>query len=81
MMETANGRKLAALMPRDRIVSESDGPFAKVQGAIVMPWDANTVALKLSELWHVSQDDALFVLRSNGLRLMRRLVGSESSDG
>ena len=50
MMETANGRKLAVLMPRDRIVSESDGSFAKVQGA-------------------------------NGLRLMRRLVGSESSDG
>lgn len=50
MMDTANGRKLAALMARDRIVSESDGSFAKVQ-------------------------------RAYGLRSMRRLVGSQFSDG
>ncbi len=73
MMETANGRKLAALMPRDRVVSESDGPFAKVRGVHVMPWDANTVAIKLAEIWRVSQDDALSALKSNGLRLMRLL--------
>ncbi len=72
-METANGRNLAALMPRDRDVSESDGPFAKVRGVHVMPWDANTVAIKLAEIWRVSQDDALSALKSNGLRLMRLL--------
>ena len=43
MLESANGRKLAAAMPRDRVVPESDGPFAKVRGAPLMPWDANTV--------------------------------------
>lgn len=77
MMESANGRKLAALMPRDRVVSESDGPFAKVRGAHVMPWEANTVAIKFTEMWRVSQEEALNVLRSNGLSLVALLSGEK----
>ncbi|ELY4005952.1 TatD family hydrolase [Cronobacter dublinensis] len=73
MMESANGRKLAALMPRDRVVPESDGPFAKMRGAHVMPWEANTVTIKLAEIWDISQDETSFLLRSNGLLLMKRL--------
>lgn len=76
MMESANGRKLAALMPRDRVVSESDGPFAKVRGAHVMPWEANTVAIKLAETWCVSKDDASIALKLNGLRLIELLMAN-----
>lgn len=77
MLASANGRKLAGLMPRDRVVSESDGPFAKVGGASVMPWDAATVAIKLAEIWGVQRDEVLQSLRLNGLRLARHLVGSD----
>ncbi|WP_419721052.1 TatD family hydrolase [Pectobacterium brasiliense] len=66
MMESANGRKLAALMPRERVVPESDGPFAKMHGVHVMPWEANTVAIKLAEIWDIPQDEASFLLKSNG---------------
>ena len=69
MLESANGRKLAAAMPRDRVVPESDGPFAKVRGAPLMPWDANTVTVKLAELWGLQQEAVLKGLRSNGLCL------------
>jgi TatD DNase family protein len=74
MLGSANGRKLAALMPRDRVVSESDGPFAKVRGAHVMPWEANAVAIKLSEAWCMSQTEASIALKSNGLRLIELLM-------
>lgn len=77
MMESANGRKLAALMPRDRVVSESDGPFAKVRGKYVMPWEANTVAVKLAETWCVSREDASIALKSNGLRLITLLLAND----
>lgn len=73
MMESTNGRKLAALMPRDRVISESDGPFAKVRGTHVMPWEANTVAVKLAEAWRVSKDDVSIALKSNGLCLIELL--------
>lgn len=73
MMESANGRKLAALMPQDRVVSESDGPFAKIRSVHVMPWEANTVAAKLAEAWNVSKDDASITLKVNGSRLIALL--------
>lgn len=78
MLETANGRKLAALMPRDRVVSESDGPFAKVRGMHVMPWEANGVAVKLADVWSISPDDASTTLKANGLRLIGLLTGEGS---
>ena len=75
MMESANGRKLAAMMPRDRVVSESDGPFAKARGTHVMPWEANTIAVELAQAWSTSKDDAAIALKSNGLRLIEILNG------
>lgn len=75
MLESANGRKLSGLMPRDRVVSESDGPFAKMRGASVMPWEAATVAVKLADIWGVQREEAMQSLRSNGLRLSRLLTG------
>jgi len=78
MLETANGRKLVALMPRDRVVSESDGPFAQVCGAPVMPWEANAIAAKLASMWCLSQQDALVALKSNGSLLVELLIGEKS---
>lgn len=73
MMESDNGRKLVRLMPRDRVVSESDGPFAKVHGLHVMPWEANSVTSKLADTWGLATNDVTYLLRSNGLRLIELL--------
>lgn len=81
MLTSANGRKLAGLMPRDRVVPESDGPFAKVRGASVMPWEAITVAVRLADIWGVHREEALQSLRSNGLRLAKLLNGYGESPG
>jgi len=76
MLASANGRKLAGLMPRDRVVPESDGPFAKVRGTPVMPWEAATVATTLADIWGVQREDAELLLRTNGLRLVGLLTDS-----
>jgi Tat protein secretion system quality control protein TatD with DNase activity len=57
MFESAHGRSLAAKMPRDRVVPESDGPFAKVAGNTVMPWSAVDTAERLSAEWGTSVDE------------------------
>lgn len=73
MLQSANGRKLASEMPRDRVVPESDGPFAKVGGAALMPWEASSVSIGLSSLWQVSTEAAGDTLRANGLSLLERM--------
>jgi TatD DNase family protein len=51
MLTSANGRKLASLMPHDRVVPESDGPFGKIGRKPIMPWEAADIASQLSEIW------------------------------
>lgn len=73
MLESANGRRLAALMPRERVVAESDGPFARVGGTAVMPWQAREVAVVLAVFWGVSPLTAAETLRTNGCRLIEKM--------
>ena len=73
MLKSANGRKLVAQMPRDRVVPESDGPFAKDKGAPIMPWEAMSVSSGVSAAWGISQTEAEVLLRSNSERLLERM--------
>lgn len=73
MFESANGRKLTTLMPRARVVAESDGPFARVGGAVVMPWDASSVETQLADAWGISPQSASDLLSTNGLRLISKI--------
>jgi TatD DNase family protein len=69
MFDSPNGRRLAAAMPHDRVVPESDGPFAQVGGRPVMPWSAHETAQRLSEVWNLSVGVVVDLLVNNGKRL------------
>lgn len=51
MLAGEKGRALAARMPRDRILTETDGPFAQLDGRAALPWDAEQAIVALAELW------------------------------
>lgn len=55
MATSEKGSKLISLMPHDRVLPESDGPFALQDGEPLSPMGANDVALKLSRIWNISQ--------------------------
>ncbi len=67
------GRSLASAMPRDRVLTESDGPFAQVDGVPLMPWDVHQAAHELADLWSVSAAQAEQAVRQN-LRALTKLV-------
>lgn len=70
MFESANGRALAEAMPQDRVVPESDGPFAKVGGKSILPWNTSQTAEGLAPLWATSPDEAAEMLARNGQALL-----------
>lgn len=51
MLGGIKGRTLVAKMPRDRVLTESDGPFALLDGRIAMPWETERATTVLAELW------------------------------
>lgn len=60
------GRSLAMKLPRDRVVAESDGPFAMVDGVPVLPWSSSLTAQRLAHAWSCSEDEASARLDENG---------------
>jgi TatD DNase family protein len=51
MLAGEKGRALAARMPRERILTETDGPFAQLDGRSALPWDVEQAIVSLAELW------------------------------
>jgi TatD DNase family protein len=65
MLRGKTGQKLAALMPRNRVLTESDGPFASHQGRPAMPWDVEEAVRGLASIWRLSIASAENQLLSN----------------
>lgn len=57
MLESANGKNLVAAMPRERVLTETDGPFGKHQRRSLIPSDAALAIPMLAQLWTLSEHD------------------------
>ncbi len=72
MLSGEKGRKLVARMPRDRILTETDGPFAMVDGRIAYPWDVDLALGTLGDLWGIDKSAVQATINDN----LRRLTQS-----
>ena len=75
MLAGTKGQKLVASMPRERVLTESDGPFAQLAGHTLMPWDVPATYPVLAQLWDTDISDVALQLRDN-LCTLGTLVGS-----
>ncbi len=65
MLRTPKGRELLGLIPRDRILTETDGPFTSVDGGPAYPWHVDYAVTILAELWEVSVGSATAQIKTN----------------
>jgi TatD DNase family protein len=65
MVTGEKGRELVARMPRERVLTESDGPFTKNGGVTLMPWDVKLAFPALTGIWSVSEDDVEEIIQNN----------------
>jgi len=70
MLRGERGRTLAARMPRERVLTESDGPFAQLDGSPLLPWQVDGTVSALSRLWSVPRERADEMLLDN----LRKLI-------
>ncbi|ELK3675882.1 TatD family hydrolase [Vibrio fluvialis] len=74
MLFSARGKRLISWLPKDKILLETDGPFAKVSGKMLFPSDVDAVIQYLSKEWEVSQSDTVRQLKNN----LRQLVANKA---
>lgn len=65
MLKSKRSKDLVKLIPKNRILTESDGPFAKIKGKSVMPWDVKNAIDDLSEIWGSDYPETKDILLSN----------------
>jgi TatD DNase family protein len=53
MLSTAKGLDLVSYIPHERLLTETDGPFAQVDGRNALPWDVQQVVVRLATLWNM----------------------------
>lgn len=65
MISSAKGRQLLMVIPRDRLLTESDGPFVKVGGRPARPRDMTSVVEGLAGIWDVDKTQAAATVYEN----------------
>jgi TatD DNase family protein len=70
-LRSKKGRELAAMMPQDRVLTESDGPFTQIDGVTMMPWDARHAIPILADLWCTPANDTEEMVKDNFKALLK----------
>jgi TatD DNase family protein len=76
MLISQKGSALVREMPRDRVLTETDGPFARVRGKAANPWDVSSVLPMLAKAWDDITETEIDRLLHNS---MERLVSEHCS--
>jgi TatD DNase family protein len=80
MLRSEKGRKVIAAVPRDRTLTESDGPFAKARGRAAGPADMQWLTSELARLWGTAPDNARQQVHDNLARLYSATVGKSATE-
>jgi len=77
MLVSEKARALVRAMPKDRVLTETDGPFAQIGGESAKPWDAGVATAQLAELWGgMTEEETDRLLHIN----LRRLVAVAAAE-
>jgi TatD DNase family protein len=70
MLNGERGRKLAARMPGDRDLTETDGPLAQLGSQSLQPWQVEGAVAGLGSIWSFSAAEADKRMHTNLLALV-----------
>lgn len=65
MLCTPKAVELVSMIPKDRILTETDGPFAKYNGKVLMPWECDIAQQQLANIWQCPIDHVIIQLKKN----------------
>lgn len=75
MLRSAKGRAIAKALPRDKVLTETDGPFGRNGSRPLQPEDSWQAVSMLADIWSVDPTEVVSSLRRN----LENLTASQSS--
>ncbi|WP_025590879.1 Qat anti-phage system TatD family nuclease QatD [Agrobacterium tumefaciens] len=77
MLRSRKGRELLASMPRHRLLTETDGPFATDVDRPLMPWDVCMALPAIAEVWETTPANVDQIVSAN----FRKLINATEQGG
>ena len=74
MTRSERGRAIIASLPRDRVLTESDGPFVEVHGVPARPTDVKHVLTYLADQWKIAAKEAEAIVDGNFSRILNAKI-------
>lgn len=71
MLQSHRSRRLISLMPKDRILLETDGPFGTLKGQILEPPDVYYMAQYLGNVWDLPDEEVSNQLKKNLMNILQ----------
>jgi TatD DNase family protein len=81
MLRSEKGRQLVGRMPRESVLTETDGPFAQLGKRPLSPRDVRLAIVQLASLWKISELDVEVQLNKNLKELLSRVPELNSAHG
>ena len=72
MLRGAKGRRILEELPIDRVLPETDGPFAMNGSSPYMPWEAITISSTVAATWNMTEEE----VRQQFLDNLSHLLGT-----
>jgi len=79
MIRGARGRRGLEQLPGDRILPETDGPFAKNGATPYMPWEATSITSAVADIWNETEEAVREQFRRNLAALLEVAHGNTYS--
>ncbi len=73
MIRSANGKKIISRIPKERVLTETDGPFVKVSGEPALPSHVNLVHHYLLSQWQLTIPEVENRLEANLRELLQSI--------
>jgi TatD DNase family protein len=72
MLRTKTGRQIVKAVPPERILTETDGPFIKIDGRTIQPTDVKLAESALAEVWAMEHQQVSQLIIENFKRLLSK---------
>lgn len=73
MIRSISGQKIVSRIPKESVLTETDGPFIQKANEPLLPGEIEEVMFYLSKTWHISIEDVQNIISFNFRRLINKL--------
>lgn len=73
MIKSISGQKIISRIPKENVLTETDGPFIKIGSEPLLPGEVEEVIIYLSKIWNISIDEVQNIININFRRLINNL--------